>query len=60
MAGMKSPITFKDRLLVLGIVSIICVSFILLDQIPFFNNIFDRIAEFMQTRFVANREFYSD
>lgn len=50
---MKSPISFKEWLLIMGIVLISGVVFLLLDQIPLFSYIIDRITDWTQVEYIS-------
>jgi hypothetical protein len=50
---MKSPITFKEWLFIMGIVLLSGAIFLLLDQIPFFSSIIDRIPDWTQVEYIS-------
>ena len=50
---MKSPITIKEWLFIMGIVLVSGAVFLLLDQIPFFSYIIDRITEWTQIDYIS-------
>ncbi|MBL4935522.1 hypothetical protein JK636_07090 [Clostridium sp. YIM B02515] len=45
---MKSPITFKDWLYTAGVLLIACIVFLLLDQLPFISDTFDKIGAYFE------------
>lgn len=45
---MKSPITFREWLQIVGILFLVGVAFLLLDQVPFINNFLDKIGDYIE------------
>ncbi|ERI89734.1 hypothetical protein HMPREF1982_04425 [Clostridiales bacterium oral taxon 876 str. F0540] len=45
---MKSPISFKNWLSAAGVILIACTAFLLLDQLPFISDIFDKIGTYFE------------
>ncbi|MDP4091354.1 MAG: hypothetical protein Q8930_19080 [Bacillota bacterium] len=46
---MKSPISFKEWLRIVGIVFLVGGGFLLLKQVPFIDSVFNEIGEFFIT-----------
>lgn len=40
---MKSPIAFRDWLLIVSIILLISLCYVLIEQIPFIDNFFDKV-----------------
>jgi hypothetical protein len=53
MVRMKSPIAFREWLLIMGIVLLAGAGFLLLEQIPFFNNLFNILGDCMPEEYIS-------
>ncbi len=50
---MKSPIAFKEWLLIMGIVLVSGAIFLLLNHIPFFSSIIDKITDWAPVEIIS-------